>query len=206
VFSIWGLIYLGLIAYTIYHSLPAQAENPRLQRTGWWVALTSLANGAWIYVWHYGLYPASLLIMFVLLAALLVIYLRLDIGRARFDTRENLLVRLPFSIYLGWITVATIANITAVLADLNWNGWGLSDLTWTLIVLVAGVVIAAIMAFTRADLAYLLVLAWAFVGISVRFLDLSVLNVAGFAAAGAVLLLVVLAITRSGPRQRLQTA
>jgi len=191
VFSIWGLIYLGLLAYTLFQALPAQRSNPRLQRTGWLVALSSLANGAWIYFWHFGFYTITLLVMLVLLATLVAIYLRLNIGRTAFSAVEKWTVSVPFSVYLGWITVATIANATALLSYLGWSGWGVSPLAWTLILLVAGVVIAGLMAYTRSDIAYLLVLVWAFAGISVRWLDTPVLNSAGFIAAGIVMLLLI---------------
>ena len=187
VFSIWGIIYIALIAYTIYQALPSQRSNPRLRDTGWLVSLSSLLNGVWIFFWHYGLYILSLLDMFALLAVLMMIYLRLDIGKTRFSNQEKWLISIPFSIYLGWITVATIANVTVVLSDLGWQGGGISPQTWTVILLVAGVAIAAVMAYTRSDIAYLLVLVWAFAGISVRWADMPVLNVAGYAAALAVL-------------------
>jgi hypothetical protein len=194
VFSIWGLIYIGLIAFTIYHSLPKQAENPRLRKIGWLVALSSLANGSWIYFWHFGRYEITVLVMLILLAALIGVYLRLGIGRTKFSAHEKLLVSIPFSVYLGWITVATIANVTVLLSYLSWDGWGLTDLTWTLIMLAVGVILAGIMAFQRRDAAYLLVLVWAFAGISVRWLEQPVLSVAGFAAAGAVLVFMAAAL------------
>jgi len=189
VFAIWGVIYLGLAAYTIFQALPAQRANPRLRRTGWLVALSSLANGVWIYFWHFGYYSLTLAAMLVLLAALVAVYLRLNIGREAFSALEKWVVSISFSVYLGWITVATIANLTALLSYLGWNAWGVSPLAWTLILLAAGVIIAGLMAYTRSDIAYLLVLVWAFAGISVRWLDTPVLNAAGFIAAGAVLLL-----------------
>lgn len=192
VFSIWGLIYLFLLAYTVYQALPAQRENPLLRRSGWLAALSSVFNGAWIFFWHYGQYVLSLVTMFALLVTLLALYLRLDIGRARFAGVERWTVAAPFSIYLGWITVATIANITAVLSYLGFDGGGISPLAWTVILLAAGVLIAAAMAFTRRDAAYLLVLVWAFAGISVRWLADPVLSRAGFAAAGLVLALLII--------------
>lgn len=196
VFSIWGVIYLGLLAFTIYHSLPAQRSNPRLRKIGWLVALSSIANGAWIYFWHYGYYTITLLIMLILLATLVAVYLRLDIGRTRFSTVEKWTVSVPFSTYLGWITVATIANATALFSYLGWDGGGISGVAWTVILLVAGIAIAALMAFTRSDIAYLLVLVWAFAGISVRWLDHPVLSIAGFAAAAIVLALLVVSRLR----------
>src|SRR5690606_32340956 len=120
VFSIWGLIYLGLIAFTVFQALPSQKNNPRLRAVGWWVVLSSLANSIWIFLWHYEQFPLTVVVMLVLLAALIVTYLRLGIGRTNVSTVEKLVVRLPFSIYLGWITVATVANITSLLDYWQW--------------------------------------------------------------------------------------
>jgi hypothetical protein len=191
VFSIWGVIYIGLLAYTIYQALPGQRQNKLLQRTGALVAISSLANGAWLFSWHYGYYEKSLLVMLILLSTLITIYLRLGIGRTAFSAIEKWMVSIPFSVYLGWITVATMANVTVVLSYLGWSGWGISPLTWTLVLLGAGVVVAALNAFTRSDIAYSLVLIWAFIGISMRWLNLPVLNSAGFVAAAFVLVLLV---------------
>jgi len=187
VFSIWGVIYLGLAAYTFYQALPSQRANPLLRRTGWLAALSSLANGVWIYFWHYGYFELTLATMLVLLASLIAIYLRLDIGQRRFNLLEKWAVSIPFSLYLGWITVATIANATAVFSYLGWDGSPLNPVTWTVILLAVGVALAGIVAFTRSDIAYLLVLVWAFAGIAVRWVDLPTLNLAGYGAAALVL-------------------
>jgi hypothetical protein len=109
VFSIWGLIYIGLIAYGIFQSLPAQRENPRLRATGWWIVLGGLANSAWIFLWHYEQFPLTLLAMFTLLAALIITYLKLGTGQSKVSKTETWAVRVPFSVYLGWISVATVA-------------------------------------------------------------------------------------------------
>ena len=168
VFSIWGLIYIGLLAFAVYQALPAQRENPRLRKIGYWFALSCLANSVWIFLWHYNLFPLSLIVMLVLLAALLVIYLRLDIGRTRVSTVERWCVDIPFSVYLGWITVATVANVTDVLYDLGWNGFGIAPETWAVIMLIIAAGLGVAMAVTRRDVAYLLVLVWAFAGIGVK--------------------------------------
>ena len=168
VFSIWGLIYIGLLGFAVYLALPAQRENPRLRKIGYWFALSCLANSVWIFLWHYNLFPLSLLVMLVLLAALLVIYLRLDIGRTRVSTVERWCVNIPFSVYLGWITVATVANATDVLYDLGWNGFGIAPETWAVIMLIIAAGLGVAMAVTRRDVAYLLVLVWAFAGIGVK--------------------------------------
>ena len=127
VFSIWGLIYLGLIAYAVFQALPAQRENPRLRSIGNLFLVASLANIVWIFLWQYLQFPLTIVAMLILLGALIGIYLRLDIGRSQPPRAERWLVNLTFSIYLGWITVATIANATILLSYLNWNGFGISE-------------------------------------------------------------------------------
>lgn len=168
VFSIWGLIYIGLIAYAFYQALPSQRENPRLRATGWWIALGGVANSVWIFLWHYNQFPLTLVAMLVLLATLIVTYLRLGIGRKAVPAGEKWAVHLPFSIYLGWITVATVANISDVLDFLKWDRLGIAPEIWMSIVLAAVLVIAVIMNFTRRDVAYAVVLLWALAGITVK--------------------------------------
>ena len=168
VFSIWGLIYLGLVAYTVFQALPAQRDNPRLRATGWWVALANVANALWIFLWHYEQFPLTIIVMLVLLAALIVIYLRLRDGKREVSTVETWAARIPFSIYLGWITVATVANATALLDYLQWNGFGIAPEIWMVIILAAVLAIAALMNFTRRDLAYTLVILWALAGIAIK--------------------------------------
>jgi hypothetical protein len=169
VFAIWGVIYLGLIAYAIFQALPAQRVNPRLQATGWWVALGGLANSAWIFLWHYQQFPLTLVAMLVLLATLIITYVRLGIGRSPVSAGETWAVRLTVSIYLGWITVATVANVTDVLDYLKWDGFGIAPEIWMSVVLAAVLVIAALVNFTRRDVAYAAVILWALAGIAIKF-------------------------------------
>jgi hypothetical protein len=204
VFSIWGLIYLGLISYAIFQLLLAQRENPRLRQIGWWFVLSSAANSIWLYLWHYGYFALSVLAMLILLVSLIVIYLSLGVKRQAVPSSERWFVHLPFSGYLGWITVATIANITAFLDYANWNGFGLSPEIWTFIMLGVAVTIAGLMAYFRKDIAYLLVLVWAFVGIGVEQADTyQVANAANLAAmiVGLIAILVVLQVFRQARRQ-----
>ena len=200
VFAIWGLIYLGLIAYTIFQALPAQKENPRLRTIGWIYVLASIANSVWIFLWHYEYLPLTLVAMLVLLASLLVIYQRLGINRLQVSRGERWAVQVPFSIYLGWITVATIANVTDLLWSLGWNGFGLSAETWFLVMLGAVIIIAGLMAFTRGDVAYLLVLVWALAGIAVRHSGLQTLAMAAAITAGIVVVFIIVGVVRRGSR------
>ena len=183
VFSIWGLIYIGLIAYAVFQALPSQRENPRLRSTGYLVALSGLANIAWIFLWHYEQFTWTLIAMFTLLALLIVIYLRLGIGKTTVSTAETWTVQIPFSIYMGWITVATAANITDVLYFLNWNGFGISSEVWFLVVLAAVILISGLISLTRRDIAYNLVILWALVGIAVKHSSVTLIMVTSLVAA-----------------------
>ena len=196
VFSIWGLIYVGLIAYAIYQVLPAQRENPRLRSIGYIFVLSCVANIVWLFLWHYEIFEFTLVAMLALLATLIVIYLRLDIGHSQVSTGEKWAVHVPFSIYLGWITVATIANTTQLLYYLGWDGWGISAETWTVIMLAAGVIISALMSFTRADVAYSLVLVWAYIGIALKHADNALVSTTAYVTAALILLFLIIALIR----------
>ncbi len=189
VFSIWGVIYLLLAGFTVYQALPAQRENETLRRIGFLAALSNVLNGAWIFFWHYNLYAWTMVIMLGLLATLIALYMRLGIGLRKFSTAEKWLISIPFSVYLGWITVATIANATALLKYSGWSGWGVNGQVWTILLLAAGVVISALMSLRHRDIGYALVLVWAFTGIAVKWLGVyPAVVISAFIAVGFVLL------------------
>lgn len=192
VFSIWGLIYLTLIGFVVYQALPSQRDNPRLRSVGYLFALSCVANTAWLFLWHYEAFSLSMVAMAALLLLLIGIYLRLEIGRSPVSSAETWLVRVPFSIYLGWITVATIANASSLLDYLDWGGWGISPETWTVIMLIAATGITAAVGVTRGDLAFGGVIVWAFVGIAVKHAGTPVVSTAAWAAAVAAAVVTVL--------------
>jgi hypothetical protein len=199
VFSIWGLIYLLLAIFAVYQALPAQRENPALRRIGYWFALSCVFNSTWMFMWHYNFFGLSLVMMLGLLFSLIMVYTRLGIGVTPAGLAENWIIRLPFQVYLGWITVATIANATNVLYDIGWNGWGVSDEIWMVIMLAAALVIAGIIAWTRQDIPYLLVLIWALVGIALKHEAVTLVATATWAATIGVALLVVVSLIRRNP-------
>jgi len=168
VFSIWGLIYIGLIAFAVFQALPSQRENPRLVRLGYWFAVSCLANIGWLISWHYEYFAAGPFILAALAILLIVSYLRLEIGRSRVSTAERWCVQIPFSIYLGWATVATIANVTSTLYFLGWGGWGIAPEAWAAIMLGVATVVGVLVFLTRRDFAFVLVLIWAFAGIALK--------------------------------------
>jgi len=186
VFAIWGLIYIGLLAYAVFQALPSQKDNPRLQATGWWVVLGGLANSMWIFLWHYEQFVGTLGAMLILLNTLIITYLNLGTGKTKVPSAETWAVRVPFSIYLGWITVATVANISDVLDFLKWNQFGISDAVWMVVILGAVVAIGGLMNFLRRDVAYTAVLLWALAGIAAKFPQEGLVTIAIWVAFGLV--------------------
>ena len=171
-FSVWGVIYLLLGLFTIYQLIAAFGQNEErsafIQRIGVLFFVASAANIGWIFAWHYQYVGISLILMVLLLTSLIAVYLRLDIRKRGFSWRHRLFVAVPFSVYLGWITVATVANVTALLVDIGWKGFGLSDVVWTCIVIGIATVITLLVLFTRQDIFYSLVVEWAFFGILMK--------------------------------------
>ena len=165
VFSIWGLIYAFLLIFAVFQALPGQRGKTFIHKVGYFFVLSCIANISWIFLWHYEQIILSLVPMFALLITLIVIYLRLNIGRSNVPLKEKLYVHLPFSVYLGWITVAPIANVAAALTAINWDGWGIGDVTWTISVIIIAIIITLAVIITRKDIAYSLVIVWALVGI-----------------------------------------
>jgi hypothetical protein len=180
-FSIWGIIYVLLAVFIIYQFIVVFRKNQSplffLKRIGVLFFISSIANLGWIFAWHYERIMLSLLLMLILLASLIGIYLRLHIGRSDASRTEKYLVHLPFSIYLGWITVATIANVTALLVSVGWNRFGLSEQFWTVLIIIVGIALALIALFYRNDIFYVLVVDWALFGILLKRLTVDAVPV-----------------------------
>jgi hypothetical protein len=168
VFAIWGIIYIGWIAFTIYQFLPAQKVNPRLRKLGYLFALSCVFNAAWLFCWHYNQFGLSVLVMLILLGLLIASYLNLNIGRTSVGNAEKWCVNIPFSVYLGWISVAALANITDWLYFIHWNGFGIDPQAWAVTLLIIASLIGLLMALTRRDSGYLFVFVWAFAGIAIK--------------------------------------
>lgn len=168
-FSIWGVIYLLLGLWAIWQLVAVLSDNEIWIETGnsisWWFLISSLANIGWILSWHYGRYTLSLILMLAILTSLILIYLRLGIGMNESGPARTWAVNLPFSVYLGWITVATVANVTALLVHIGWTGVGIPENVWAIIVIAVAACITVAILFTRRDYAYSLVVLWAFLGI-----------------------------------------
>jgi hypothetical protein len=187
-FSIWGIIYIGLIAYGIYQLRAEQRGDPTIQQTNVLLIIACLAQIAWVYLFTHQQFGLSIVAIVVILLSLIAAYLKLKVGQIPVTRDRQWMAHIPFSIYLGWISVATIVNVASALYIANWDGWGLSGTVWTLLMLVVGAGIGAVIALQRADLALVGVLVWAYLAIAVRLLQLSNLALAaGLLALGLVI-------------------
>ena len=168
VFSIWGIIYVLLGVFVVFQALPSQKGKDFQKRIGWFFALSSIANIVWLFLWQFEYLTFSIVLMFLLLATLILIYTRLGIGKSKTTMREKLAVHVPFSVYLGWITIASIANVAVTLVSINWDGFGISAETWAALIVIVALIITLLVVATRKDVAYALVIIWALVGIAVK--------------------------------------
>lgn len=173
-FSIWGLIYLLLLAYVIWLAvLPlfkrSMRQHPGQQKayiaTRGWFLLTCMANVAWLLCWHYRQVGLSLIIMLAFLFVLVIIHSRLGIGHYVASEKERWFAHLPFSVYLGWISVATIANFTTLLVFWEVELAFLSSHQWAAILAAVAVLAAALMLLFSNNVPYALVVVWALYGI-----------------------------------------
>jgi hypothetical protein len=183
-FSIWSIIYGFLIAFVIYQALPSQQENPHLRRIGYLFVLTNIFNVGWIASFQYEQFTLSMVMMLLLLGTLITIYLRLGVGRTPVTTREKWLIHIPFSLYLGWITAATVTNAAYVLRDANWSGFGVAPELWAAVMLIVTGLIGLVMAVRHRDVAYVLVIAWATFWIASRHSGVQLVVVPALAVAG----------------------
>ena len=186
VFAIWGLIYLGQVAFAIDQAIASGGRLAVFRRIGWLPALAATLNAAWILAWHYEVFSATVAIMAGLLVTLIAIHRRLRAADAagEIDPRARWTTRIPYSVYLGWITVATIANVAAVLQWAGFDGFGIAGEVWAVAVLLTGLAIATAFVVRERDAAYGLVIVWAYAGIAVK--ESGVLPVAIVTGAGAI--------------------
>lgn len=182
-FAIWGLIYIGLIAYGFYQLRPQQRQDPRLQRVSILLIIACVAQIVWVYLFTMRFFWLSVVAMLVILLSLIGAYLQLGVGKVRALRDRQWLAHIPLSIYLGWISVATVVNIASALYISNWDGWGISDINWTAIMLVVATVIAAIVAMQRADVAFTCVFIWAYIAIAIRQVDNPTISITAVVSA-----------------------
>lgn len=185
-FSIWALIYLLLAGFVIYQALPRGQSRESVQDIGVFFILSCLFNITWIFLWQNLYIELALIVMLLLLLSLIKIY---RATRVSYPTSGEIwFVRLPFSLYLGWISVATILNVAIALEKNQWSGWGLSDSTWAVIVLCIGAALAILVSFPYRDSIYPLVFVWVYIAIAVEQRDTQSVYLAALILAALILI------------------
>ena len=172
-FAIWGLIYLLLLGYTIYQLIYFSGESDikkqLFNKLGILFSISCAANALWMLAWHYEIIWLSFLLILAILICLIKI--NLIMRDSTFSVMENITVKLPFTVYLGWITIATIANATTFLVSVKWDRWSFSEVFWTNIIIIVGAVIGFTGVLFYKSFAYGCVLIWAYLGIALKHLS-----------------------------------
>jgi hypothetical protein len=169
-FSIWGLIYLGLIAFVIYQARSlfkkVQDDWPVLE-IGWWFIISCVANCLWVIAWLYDYTSVSVILMILLLISLIKIIFATRMELDDLPLKKIAFVWWPFCLYSGWITVALIANVSAWLTKIKWNGFGISEVAWAIIMIIVAGFINLLITWIRNMREFALVGAWGLIAIAV---------------------------------------
>ncbi len=196
-FSIWGLIYIALIAFSFYQFQPSQKYNPSLQGSAYLLVFACLAQCVWIYLFLARLFPLSCIAILAILLPLMAMYRYLGIGQHQVSSQDRWFIHIPISIYLAWIAVATVVNVAVTLYSLNWDGWGISSSVWTVIMMIVSSAIAAMVTVQGRNTTYIYVTIWALIAISIRQINTPLI-----AISGVVLAIVLALVTNIFPRGR----
>lgn len=169
-FSIWGLIYMLLVLYLGYQLIGAIKNKKKMTflfNANLTLGLNFLLNATWIITWHYEYILLSFLVMLSLLGTLIYIFLKIE--KQNFNSFiDYLFIKAPISVYLAWISVATIANVTVLLVNAKWTGFGISQNIWTIVVIILGTILALLMLYRHKNIPYALVFIWAYSGIIIK--------------------------------------
>ena len=189
-FSIWGIIYIGLFFFVIYQGrsiFKKTADDEMVMQIGWWFVISCFANSIWILAWLYDFTGFSVLIMFILLFSLIQIVVRTEMELTLIPLKKIAFLWWPFAIYSGWVTVASIANISAYLTKIGWEGFGISDVSWAIIMICIAGVINLLMIWGRNMREFGLVGIWALVAVAVANSDsYPLVEVAAFIVAAII--------------------
>ncbi|RBL90783.1 hypothetical protein [Chitinophaga flava] len=173
-FYIWGLIYLSLLCFIVYQLwLAFSGKQPRLLAHVMsclkeWFLISCVTNTTWIFAWHYELIPVTVGLILILLATLFIIHINFGIAREPAPLPEKLFVYFPLSLYLGWVNIATLANISTMLTYTGWAGGSGFQVGWTVSMISLGTLISIFMVLRRNNIIHALVAVWAFYGILIK--------------------------------------
>jgi len=171
-FAIWGVIYVLILVFSFYLAKDffqkEKTTKKFWEKISFYFICANVANSVWIFLWHYEQVVYSLLVIILLFFSLLIIYIRLHKDKEHLSLKEKLCVHVPISVYIGWITVATIANVTAALVTINWDGFGIDPVIWTYLIILVATLLTILVLATKKDYAYTAVILWALLGIYIK--------------------------------------
>lgn len=176
-FSIWGVIYVALFAFSIYHVYQAFRQdalseaNKDISRMGVLFIVNNIATAAWVFAWINEQFILSVLLMLTQLVTLIVINVRLKIFNPHRSVYSKIFTHFPLGIYFAWICIATIANISSALVGLGWEGGGVSANYWTIILIAGAALISTAIIILKKNVFFGLVVIWAFYGIILKHND-----------------------------------
>lgn len=170
-FAIWGVIYILLLGHSLYQLIRRESlfKKEEYKRIGFWFAFSSIINTIWIFTWHYEIIWLSLILMLLILISLIIINMRLR--NVQSTVIESIFIKIPFAVYFGWITVATIANVVTWLVSIEWDGFGISEVLWTDMIILIGALIGFAAILYYKSFSYGLVIIWAYIGIAIKHLS-----------------------------------
>ncbi|GGW27432.1 hypothetical protein [Arenibacter certesii] len=197
-FSIWGLIYMGLIGFVIYTGrslFKGDSDEEIVEKIGWWFVISCIGNSLWVIAWLNLYTGTSVLLMSIVLFSLLKIIVNTRMELDTHPLKKYLLIFWPFAIYTGWISVAFIANVAAYLTKTNWDGWGVSEINWTIIMIIVAGLINIFMILKRNLREYALVGIWALIAIAVSNKENSNLSIVYASYIVAAIILIFISIS-----------
>lgn len=204
-FAIWGVIYSGLVGFGIYQLLPNQRNRPRIQKLRSPIICASLAQIVWVLAFQSRYFWASVVCMIGILLSLIAAFIHIQPESTpahRISRQEKWFAQIPVSIYLGWISVATVVNIASALSNVGWNGWGASPTLWTVIMIGISAAIAVLITIQYNDVAFTAVIIWALVAISVRQASQPAIAITAIGFAMGLALLILFTQFRFGEKLR----
>ena len=210
-FAVWGVIYTALFIFCLYQARSLFSRNPDLEtetvvaKTDTLFILTCVLNICWIFAWQYEFVGLSVVIMLAFLATLVRLNLQAGVGRFAISQREKYLAHLAFGIYLGWISIATIANITAFLVGIHWDGFGFTAAFWAVAMIAAGIIITLFVVLRTNSIFYGLVVIWALYGIAAKrfaLIDTDPFYSVPYTAIGGMVLIALAVLMRTKAWQR----
>ncbi len=169
VFGIWSLIYLWLLAFTVYQALPAQRRSGFVERVGPWWLVNGALNVGWVVAFSFSLFGTAMALIVALLACLVAMGERVGAHRPGVSLADRAFGAWPFGLYLAWVSVAVIANAAQYLTYLGWGGWGIPDRTWSVVMMAAATSLGLLMVIRRGVWLFPFVVGWALVGIADRY-------------------------------------